>query len=1317
MTPMERVLNAAGPYGTASKERVTLVISYPEPDRRRVLRPHWEEGVAARESGFRLALDIALGRLLALELALTSGYLTEAEVRKQTEQEDAWKLNDSVATQRYLDDYDYFAVRHLRHNLEVRKKNEFCHDDLRVPGIAALDQEETEHIESFLEHAAHYTQVADVQTLFLLLDDFRIPDEVKLRDFRRWLEDEYDDVGFPAASLLRFNELATALTDWCRDTAAIYRRSHPHLQTRFAFFDFYWLTKLFCAEVSPVGKVESSSLTSWLDHVACKTGNNQLYSDKEVLQQAWSSACNWLQGTSLELNPPKPKGRVRLPWTQVFREELREIADYRHERNSNDRPPTEDRGSEADLLRVKRDLVGLAFSGGGIRSATFNLGVLEGLKEFDLLRRIDYLSTVSGGGYIGAWLVGNTIRGSGEPELNAKGEKQRFWLAKATDWRESIYFLRKYSNYLSPRVGFFSGDTWSIAAIWSRNTIVVQLLLFLSIFALLMAPHVFYLWFQSGTVPGLWWDLPLILGVVGICGNLLSLQPAAAGLRSWPSVSMACMFGAGCILAKKLWMLTLLTPGCAVCSVDSYRMVTETIFGALAGEPWLMMALVLSLSLCSIWWRVEGVFGRFLYGVAAAGLAWGGLHLALSGILWLFLQWRHTNPTSGVWYAIAFGPPLAVLAFDVVVILILGIAGSRSSEEKREWWSRLAAMLTIWIVLWLVASLGGLFAPLWLALAMQASQGWTITAVASWLATTVGGLFAAKSTDTGSAGAKSGQQIGKELLASLAPYIFAVGLIVGLSSVLHVVLLYAAGAWPPQGRYVDYYWAAFGSVGSGLTLAVFVILLMSAVIYSCVVDINIFSLSNFYKNRLVRCYLGATRSERDRDEQSFTGLDENDDLDLRLVRYKPGSTTVPYTGPFPLVNCSLNMGGSSDLSLHTRHSESFTFSPLHAGSARHAERFPPDVGYAHLTDGPTLGQAITISGAAASPNMGYHTSPVVAFLMTMFNVRLGWWYPKPGVPRKTPRSWLLLLAMEMFGSANKGGDFLHLSDGGHFENLGIYELVRRRCRVIIASDGECDPKLTLGSLGSVIRMCESDFGAVLPIDVSSITKIPGSDFSRSHAAVGRIHYDDGTEGWLIYLKSSLTGDEEAAVRQYKADHPDFPHETTADQFFSEDQFESYRTLGYTIAKQTFEVAHTGTFTEMAELLKDSLTPQLRNQDGFVDGAKALDGLWKDLSADPELHALGETLFDRANYAAAAPALNPSKAHYFCIRVIQLMENMYLDLHWESTWRHPDNSGWRKLAERCATSEMFRRAWVKSQKTYGIRFRRFCKDRLNLPDRM
>jgi hypothetical protein len=171
---------------------------------------------------------------------------------------------------------------------------------------------------------------------------------------------------------------------------------------------------------------------------------------------------------------------------------------------------------------------------------------------------------------------------------------------------------------------------------------------------------------------------------------------------------------------------------------------------------------------------------------------------------------------------------------------------------------------------------------------------------------------------------------------------------------------------------------------------------------------------------------------------------------------------------------------------------------------------------------PTLAQAISISGAAASPNMGYHTSPMVAFLLTVFNVRLGWWFPNPKKSLKSSSPWFSLryLVKELFGGADDKSNYLMISDGGHFENLAAYELIRRQCRVIIISDAECDPELKFEGLARLIRMCKLDFGTEILInDVNNIRLKTKSNWSRFRFAVGRIDYgNDKAAGVLIYLK-------------------------------------------------------------------------------------------------------------------------------------------------------------------------------------------------------
>jgi hypothetical protein len=214
---------------------------------------------------------------------------------------------------------------------------------------------------------------------------------------------------------------------------------------------------------------------------------------------------------------------------------------------------------------------------------------------------------------------------------------------------------------------------------------------------------------------------------------------------------------------------------------------------------------------------------------------------------------------------------------------------------------------------------------------------------------------------------------------------------------------------------------------------------------------------------------------------------------------------------------------------------------------------------------------------------------VIAFLLTLFNVRLGWWFPNPGKVgdgSMSPHFSLRYLSAELFGGASDKSSFVMVSDGGHFENLAAYELIRRRCRVIVISDGECDDQYTFGGLGTLIRVCEVDFACQIAIDVDDLRRgTGGPEWSKRRFAVGDITYEDGSTGTLIYLKASMTGKEDTSVRQYKSSSPTFPHESTSDQFYGEDQFESYRHLGRDIGYEVFGAyASEPTLVSVAEKL-------------------------------------------------------------------------------------------------------------------------------------
>lgn len=313
------------------------------------------------------------------------------------------------------------------------------------------------------------------------------------------------------------------------------------------------------------------------------------------------------------------------------------------------------------------------------------------------------------------------------------------------------------------------------------------------------------------------------------------------------------------------------------------------------------------------------------------------------------------------------------------------------------------------------------------------------------------------------------------------------------------------------------------------------------------INVNQISPHRYYRNRLAETYL-IGREQSDRAQTPPQQL---------LSELRSRNPAAPYH----LINAAVNLPSSKRVDLRGRNSDFFLFSQHFCGS--------PLLGYCRTEDLEKkdphldLGTAMSISGAAASSFMGTVTIKGLSFWLALLNIRLAYWLPNPNrladVPDKAaghPFS----LWRELLGRMDENGKFLNLSDGGHIENLGIYELLRRRCKLIIAIDGEADPEMDFPSLMQLIRYAQIDFGIRIRIDLTDLVKNPAG-YSKAHFVLGTIDYGDDQRGYLLYIKSSLTGNERDYILDYRRAHPSFPHESTADQFFSEAQFEAYRALG------------------------------------------------------------------------------------------------------------------------------------------------------------
>ncbi len=884
----------------------------------------------------------------------------------------------------------------------------------------------------------------------------------------------------------------------------------------------------------------------------------------------------------------------------------------------------------------------LCLSGGGIRSATFCLGVLQGLARWNVLGRFHYLSTVSGGGYIGSWLsrwiaedgLGNALSGlAGRPRPTP---------ATVDPEPSPLRYLRAYSSYLAPRRGL-STDLFTLVVTYLRNLTLNWFVLVPLLFAGLMAPRVFMAGVSLVAHQGLWLGCVLLgmamvlgIGAVAVVERAMS-SPSPGQAKDEGRALIRWLYSARAFLlflAFGTGLLTLAWPG-----LSSLR------------GPWFLaicvcVGLVIHVGGVAVG-RAAGLLDREAI-PTARDAALDVVAIVVSGTggglaLWLGAALFFTCPAEHPALYTILAVPYLLGAYWVATMLYMAACRRISDESHREWWARAGGVCLARAVFWIVGTALVLYGPV----ALLSGGAYVVTAVTA--TGVLSGLFASLwgYLSSGGIGEPSPQTRGwktslGDALAPILAGVFLVVLVVGgslaTSAGLHWKAL--ATSWrsatatridkaardhrklvkgldtyvatlsksekdtrnleletsaPLQEEKrkiarkvlaqvnsltfrLDAYLKVLGDRHDAVALrksspwrvlAVFAGALGLGIGASWLIGVNRFSLHGLYCNRLVRCYLGASQDVRN--PEPFTGFDSLDDLALYQLQQPPDR---PWR-LFHVVNAALNMsGGGGRLDWQDRQAAPFTMSPLHAGS--------PVTGYQPCTaygdeEGLSLGRAMTISGAAVSPSMGYHSSRLVSIVMTLFNARLGWWLPNPGESGRAvwqsaePRWALLPLIGELLGRTAERSPYVYVSDGGHFDNLGLYEMVARRCRRIVVVDAVCDPKFEYADLARAIRMIRSDLGISVEFPPDSGPALRGTG-ARSYT-VGRIRYSDVDgavpDGMLVYIKPVMIGGEPADVVDYAARSDkagrQFPHDTTADQFFDEAQFESYRMLGsYTV---------------------------------------------------------------------------------------------------------------------------------------------------------
>lgn len=691
---------------------------------------------------------------------------------------------------------------------------------------------------------------------------------------------------------------------------------------------------------------------------------------------------------------------------------------------------------------------GLALSGGGIRSASFGLGALQALHTKCGIEGIDYLSTVSGGGYIGCSLTAATQKSTEADTAQDVGQdlvqeaKDIFPFINPNNYddTESVRHIRDYSNYLAPHGAL---DLVTALGLIGRGLvanvlILLPILLFAVLVTLVSHPTVLAL------------DQPRIFG-----WNL-----ASADAQPYPFWGL-----------HGFWFTAI------VLSINLIFLIVWALYTSLRLGPY-----------------------RTLNG----GWVGASKFLFVVTVIVAFLEFQPF-----VLWALTTGDAGQVNAS----------AGSIQPASGGGIWSHISSYIAA-----VLAAMGTVFAFISKYLgdvvaAAKNTSGWP-----AWL---------------------------KKMLAMAA--LWLVALVV------------------PVALWLLYLWLTYLGLGSTGMFRLYLGAFIVSFVLAICINPNRTSLYRLYRDRLCKAFLFDPKIR-----------DQYRDLKSRDPKLHEIDTNLC---PYPIINAALNIEGSPFANKRGRNADFFIFTPEYAGSDATGYIGTKQIQKEEQTL--NVGTAMAISGAAISSNMGALTIKPLAFTLAVLNVRLGYWLRNPYVIGKMRSLWShminirsFLLFKEMFGLIDEKSSTVYLTDGGHLENLGVYSLMKRRCKLIVAIDAEADSAMSFRAFLTLERYARIDLGAIIDLPWEAIRNqalginsaidegnkhgfaIPSS--AGPHCAVGEIHYGPNESGKLLYVKASLSGDENDYILNYKRRYPTFPHETTGDQFFSEEQLEVYRALGFHI---------------------------------------------------------------------------------------------------------------------------------------------------------
>jgi hypothetical protein len=749
--------------------------------------------------------------------------------------------------------------------------------------------------------------------------------------------------------------------------------------------------------------------------------------------------------------------------------------------------------------------IGLALSGGGVRSATFCIGLLRALAKNGVLRRFDYLSTVSGGGYAGAAL-GRLFSAKVKPEQVEQG--------LADDQSLLLWWLRSNGRYLVPSGARDLLQTWAgqlrgfVATQFEVTTLAALLA------CLIVLPH--------------------LLGYRGGAGSF------------W-------------------WFVTLLPAWLAVFMAFAYWWSRDSHDGTLFNDA--VTCIASALVAAYLLWRsitmpVDVRHGR------TAMLVIGMVLLAVP-LARLLLHRRSSPAQNRVRYTVSLSKALnyvllliALGGADVLGWFLADQVGNRSPHGSVLTSAGLAAMLV---------AVARFTLPL---LQSQANR-------------------------------KGVAQLPLALLANLCGLLLVALLaLFWLSALQYFVFMARVSATDTWMHWLVDWIPGFPQTSASEEWLRWLTIFVPCLAYIALTgrnlqQINRSSLHAFYRSRIARTYVAVGNSHDHRGAHEavrfpvsplsaktagnaanvtkLTDLLEGDDIGL--------PTYVPHThgGPIHLINCCINQTIDDRTDTYNADRKGVYLSISALGLETGTRPAQPHSQTASSIAHTSLAEWIAISGAAAGSGMGSLTRTGTAALFFLSGLRLGYWWANQVGSRSwwwshlgKTRAALQEMLARFPGLQNP---VWYLSDGGHFDNTGVYSLLKRELSLIVLADCGADPNYVFADIENLTRKARIDMDiaiefidpASFPISAGvalcarfgtpdSITPDPG----RQHLLLPRISYPGGASGCLLVVKPRLVCDLPLDVAGYADGHRDFPQQSTAEQFFDESQWESYCHLGETL---------------------------------------------------------------------------------------------------------------------------------------------------------